>query len=62
MRTAVSAEARGRLLLCFDFEGGAYGMPHDVPYDLASGAERILAVLASHRACATFFGVGRTVE
>jgi peptidoglycan/xylan/chitin deacetylase (PgdA/CDA1 family) len=53
--------ARRRLLLCFDFEG-AYGMPHDVPHDLPGGAERILAVLATHQAHATFFVVGRMVE
>jgi peptidoglycan/xylan/chitin deacetylase (PgdA/CDA1 family) len=61
MRTAVGPERRGRMLLCFDFEG-AYGMPYDSPYDVARGAERILAVLASHRARATFFVVGRMAE
>jgi peptidoglycan/xylan/chitin deacetylase (PgdA/CDA1 family) len=51
----------GRLLVCFDFEGG-YGMPHDVPYDLRGGATRILDELGRHDAHAVFFVVGRMVE
>jgi Polysaccharide deacetylase len=51
-------EARGRLLLCFDFEG-SYGMPHAVPYDLAAGTSTILKILAAHDARAVFFVVGR---
>lgn len=51
----------GRLLVCFDFEG-CYGMPHDVPYDLAASARVLLEVLARHQAAATFFVVGRLAE
>ena len=50
-----------RLLVCFDFEG-AYGMPHDVPYDVEASARLILAELARYRAHAIFFVVGRMVE
>ena len=52
---------RGRLLVCFDFEGG-YGMPHDVPFDLGGSARLILDELAKHDAQAVFFVVGRMVE
>jgi peptidoglycan/xylan/chitin deacetylase (PgdA/CDA1 family) len=52
---------RGRLLVCFDFEGG-YGMPHDVPFDLSRSARLILDELARHDAQAVFFVVGRMVE
>jgi hypothetical protein len=54
--------ARSRhLLLCFDFEG-AYGMPHDAPYDIASAAHRILNRLSAFGATAVFFVVGRLAE
>jgi peptidoglycan/xylan/chitin deacetylase (PgdA/CDA1 family) len=52
---------RGRLLVCFDFEGG-YGMPHDGPFDLSRSARLILDELARHDAQAVFFVVGRMVE
>jgi peptidoglycan/xylan/chitin deacetylase (PgdA/CDA1 family) len=52
---------RGRLLVCFDFEGG-YGMPHDIPFDLQRSARLILEELARHQAQAVFFVVGRMVE
>ena len=58
--TAAAAD-RGRLLVCFDFEGG-YGMPHDLPFDLRRSADRILEELARHQAHAVFFVVGRMVE
>lgn len=51
----------GRLLVCFDFEGG-YGMPHRVPFDLRRSASLILDELARHEARAVFFIVGRMVE
>jgi peptidoglycan/xylan/chitin deacetylase (PgdA/CDA1 family) len=54
-------DSAGRLLLCFDFEG-SYGMPHDVPYDVAAGARRILDQLARFQARAVFFVVGRLAE
>jgi peptidoglycan/xylan/chitin deacetylase (PgdA/CDA1 family) len=54
-------DSAGRLLLCFDFEG-SYGMPHDVPYDVAAGARRILDQLAQFQARAVFFVVGRLAE
>src|ERR1700675_406387 len=49
------------LLLCFDFEG-AYGMPHDAPYDIVSAAHRILDRLSAFGASAVFFVVGRLAE
>lgn len=49
------------LLLCFDFEG-AYGMPHDVPYDLVSATHRIMDRLSVFEASAVFFVVGRLAE
>src|SRR5580693_6569481 len=52
---------RGRLLVCFDFEGG-YGMPHEVPFDVRRSARLILDELARHSAQAVFFIVGRMVE
>src|SRR6201996_4132977 len=52
---------RGRLLVCFDFEGG-YGMPHEVPFDVRRSAGLILDELARHEARAVFFVVGRMVE
>src|ERR1700761_4721693 len=52
---------RGRLLVCFDFEGG-YGMPHEVPFDVRRSAGLILDELARHEAQAVFFIVGRMVE
>jgi len=55
------AEDPGRLLVCFDFEGG-YGMPHDVPFDVRRSAALILGQLACHQAKAVFFVVGRMVE
>jgi len=45
----------------FDFEG-AWGMPHDVPYDLAGTTARLLEVLDRHRVPAVFFTVGRLAE
>ena len=51
----------GHLLLCFDFEG-AYGMPHDVPYDIVSATHRILDRLSAFGASAVFFVVGRLAE
>jgi peptidoglycan/xylan/chitin deacetylase (PgdA/CDA1 family) len=60
--TPRSADGRGRLLVCFDFEG-AYGMPHQgEPYDLAANAAAILGELAAQQARAVFFVVGRMVE
>jgi peptidoglycan/xylan/chitin deacetylase (PgdA/CDA1 family) len=56
-----SPDGPGRLLLCFDFEG-TYGMPYDVPYDVAASARLILAELARYQARAVFFVVGRMVE
>jgi peptidoglycan/xylan/chitin deacetylase (PgdA/CDA1 family) len=61
MQTSRSADSRGRLLVCFDFEGH-YGMPFDAPYDLDRGANLILAELAKYDARAVFFVVGRMVE
>jgi hypothetical protein len=58
--SGLSSEA-GRLLLCFDFEG-SYGMPHDVPYDIAAGARVLLEMLARYQATGTFFVVGRLIE
>ena len=52
---------RGRLLVCFDFEG-SYGMPHEVPFDVQRSARLILDELARHSAQAVFFIVGRMVE
>src|SRR3984957_2760651 len=53
---------RGRLLVCFDFEG-AYGTPYkDEPYDQAGNARAILDELAKQQARAVFFVVGRMVE
>jgi peptidoglycan/xylan/chitin deacetylase (PgdA/CDA1 family) len=52
---------RGRLLVCFDFEG-SYGMPHKVPFDVRRSARLILDELAQHSAQAVFFIVGRMVE
>jgi hypothetical protein len=52
---------RGRLLVCFDFEG-SYGMPYEVPFDLHRSAKLILEELARHSAQAVFFVVGRMVE
>jgi peptidoglycan/xylan/chitin deacetylase (PgdA/CDA1 family) len=51
----------GHLLVCFDFEG-SYGMPYDVPYDLAASARGILDGLAAYQARAIFFVVGRLAE
>jgi hypothetical protein len=45
----------------FDFEG-AYGMPHDAPYDIVSAAHRILDRLSAFGASAVFFVVGRLAE
>ena len=42
-----------RMLICFDFEG-AYGMPHDAPYDVVSAGRRILDRLAAFGAPAVF--------
>jgi peptidoglycan/xylan/chitin deacetylase (PgdA/CDA1 family) len=55
------ATDRGRLLVCFDFEG-SYGMPHAVPFDVRRSARLILDVLAQHSAPAVFFIVGRIAE
>jgi peptidoglycan/xylan/chitin deacetylase (PgdA/CDA1 family) len=49
------------MLVCFDFEG-AYGMPHDAPYDVVSAGRRILDRLAAFGAPAVFFAVGRLAE
>lgn len=59
MTTDISG--RGRLLVCFDFEGG-YGMPHEMPFDVRRSARLILDELARHEAQAVFFVVGRMVE
>lgn len=56
-----SADGRGHLLVCFDFEG-AHGMPHELPYDLEKGTDLILGKLAEYDARAVFFVVGRMVE
>lgn len=63
MLARVAAQpARSRhLLLSFDFEG-AYGMPHDAPYDIVSAAHRILDRLSAFEASAVFFVVGRLAE
>jgi peptidoglycan/xylan/chitin deacetylase (PgdA/CDA1 family) len=61
VQTRRSQVSRGRLLLCFDFEG-SYGMPHDVPYDLDRTTELILAELTRYEARAVFFVVGQLVE
>jgi len=53
--------SQGRLLVCFDFEG-SHGMPHDLPYDLSKGTDRILSELANYDAKAIFFIVGRMIE
>jgi peptidoglycan/xylan/chitin deacetylase (PgdA/CDA1 family) len=55
------AHDRGRLLVCFDFEGG-YGMPHEIPFDVHRSARLILDELERHAAKAVFFVVGRMVE
>jgi peptidoglycan/xylan/chitin deacetylase (PgdA/CDA1 family) len=52
---------RGRLLVCFDFEG-SYGMPHKVPFNMHKSTRLILDKLAQHSAQAVFFIVGRIVE
>jgi peptidoglycan/xylan/chitin deacetylase (PgdA/CDA1 family) len=49
------------MIICFDFEG-AYGMPHDVPYDVVSAGHRILERLAAFGMPAVFFVVGRLAE
>jgi len=59
--TMNNATDRGRLLVCFDFEG-SYGMPHEVPFDIHRSARLILDELARHSAQAVFFVVGRMVE
>jgi peptidoglycan/xylan/chitin deacetylase (PgdA/CDA1 family) len=59
--TVPNVRGRGRLLVCFDFEG-SYGMPHKVPYDVHGGARLILDELAAHAARGVFFVVGRMVE
>lgn len=59
--TMTDGQERGRLLVCFDFEGG-YGMPHRVPFDQRRSASLILDELARHEAHAVFFIVGRMVE
>jgi peptidoglycan/xylan/chitin deacetylase (PgdA/CDA1 family) len=56
-----SARGPGRLLVCFDFEG-SFGMPHDVAYDVGKAASLILERLASYKAHAVFFIVGRIIE
>jgi peptidoglycan/xylan/chitin deacetylase (PgdA/CDA1 family) len=62
MNTTGSAEGRGRLLICFDFEA-SYGMPHKGdPYDLPGNATAILEELAKHQARAVFFVVGRMID
>ena len=62
MKTSGSVGERGRLLVCFDFEG-SYGMPHKgEPYDLSGSASAILDELAEHEAHAVFFVVGRMIE
>ena len=58
--SAQSARPR-HILVCFDLEG-AYGMPHDAPYDVVSAARRILDRLAAFGAPAVFFVVGRLAE
>jgi len=58
--SAQSAQPR-HILVCFDFEG-AYGMPHDAPYDVVSAARRILDRLAAFGAPAVFFVVGQLAE
>jgi peptidoglycan/xylan/chitin deacetylase (PgdA/CDA1 family) len=59
--TMTNETGRGRLLVCFDFEG-SYGMPYEVPFDLHRSAKLILEELARHSAQAVFFVVGRMVE
>jgi peptidoglycan/xylan/chitin deacetylase (PgdA/CDA1 family) len=61
VQTPGSEDSRGRLLVCFDFEG-SYGMPHDAPYDVVRSADLILEKLSQHDAHAVFFVVGRMVE
>ncbi len=59
--TMTNATDRGRLLMCFDFEG-SYGMPHEVSFDVNRSAKLILNELEQHSAQAVFFIVGRMVE
>ena len=59
--TSRSIENRGRLLVCFDFEG-SYGMPHDVPYDVEERAPTSSSVSSHATRRALFFVVGRLVE
>ena len=59
--TVSNADDRGRLLVCFDFEG-SYGMPYEVPFDVRRSAGLILNELERHSAQAVFFIVGRMVE
>ena len=61
MPVSETADSQGRLLVCFDFEG-SHGMPHELPYDLSKGTDRILAELAQYDARAVFFVVGRMIE
>lgn len=61
MLNSGSMDDRGRLLVCFDFEG-SYGMPYDLPYDVNKSTDLILAELARYDAHAVFFVVGRMVE
>lgn len=56
-----NVDSRGRLLVCFDFEG-SYGMPYEVPFDVRRSAGLILDELERHAAQAVFFVVGRMVE
>lgn len=57
---ATSARPRN-MIISFDFEG-AYGMPHQVPYDVVSAGHRILDRLAAFGMPAVFFVVGRLAE
>jgi peptidoglycan/xylan/chitin deacetylase (PgdA/CDA1 family) len=59
--TVSNEDDRGRLLVCFDFEG-SYGMPYEVPFDVRRSAGLILNELERHSAQAVFFIVGRMVE
>jgi peptidoglycan/xylan/chitin deacetylase (PgdA/CDA1 family) len=61
MRLSAERTAVTRVTVTFDFEG-AWGMPHDAPYDLDATLRRLLELLERHGATAVFFTVGRLIE
>ncbi len=54
-------QATTRVTVTFDLEG-SWGMPHDVPYDVADTTRLLLDVLDGHAVPAVFFTVGRLAE